>query len=127
MLLVVEREERITIVALGGEAMDNSAEIQRVDREQPMPSATAGWYAVTVLCVALLLSYTDRFIINLIVNPIRADLNLTDIQISLLQGVGFAVIFALAGLPCGRLGRSRQPPKPHRMWRIALVGGHDRL
>ena len=75
----------------------------RVYRERPMPSATAGWYAVTVLCVALLLSYTDRFIINLIVDPIRADLNLTDIQISLLQGVGFAVIFALAGLPCGRL------------------------
>ena len=67
------------------------------------PSALTGWYAITVLLVALLLSYTDRFIINLIVDPIRAELALTDVQISLLQGAGFAVIFALAGLPCGRL------------------------
>jgi MFS family permease len=67
------------------------------------PSPLTGWYALTVLLVALLLSYTDRFIINLIVDPIRAELALTDVQISLLQGAGFAVIFALAGLPCGRL------------------------
>lgn len=70
---------------------------------EPSPSATTGWYAVAVLLVALLLSYTDRFIINLVVDPIRAELALTDIQVSLLQGAGFAVIFALAGLPCGRL------------------------
>ena len=66
-------------------------------------STTAAWSAVTLLCVALLLSYTDRLIINLVVDPIRADLGLTDLEISLLQGAGFAVIFALAGLPSGRL------------------------
>ncbi|WP_245415196.1 MFS transporter [Hoeflea marina] len=58
---------------------------------------------MTVLCVALLVSYTDRLIINLVVDPIRADLGLSDVQISLLQGAGFAIIFALAGLPSGRL------------------------
>lgn len=66
-------------------------------------SAAAGWYAVTVLCLALLVSFTDRLVINLVVDPIRSALSLTDFEISLLQGVGFAVIFALAGLPSGRL------------------------
>ncbi|CAN7499758.1 MFS transporter [Neorhizobium sp. LjRoot104] len=72
----------------------------------PPLSLAVGWYAVTVLCVALLVSYTDRLIINLVVDPIRNDLELTDIEISLLQGAGFAIIFALAGLPCGRLADS---------------------
>ncbi|MBP1852903.1 MFS transporter [Rhizobium halophytocola] len=63
----------------------------------------SGWYAVVVLCLALLLSYTDRLIINLVVDPIKAELALTDLEVSFLQGAGFALIFALAGLPCGRL------------------------
>ncbi len=70
------------------------------------PHTLAGWYAVVVLCLALLLSFTDRLIVNLVVDPIRSDLALSDIEISLLQGAGFAVIFALAGLPCGRLADS---------------------
>ncbi|MDG2530923.1 MFS transporter [Caulobacter endophyticus] len=66
-------------------------------------SSAAGWRAVALLCAALLLSLTDRLIINLVVDPIRSDLRLTDFDVSLLQGAGFAVIFALAGLPAGRL------------------------
>ncbi len=75
--------------------------------ENPHLSAPATrWYAVTVLCVALLLSFTDRLTINLVVDPIRRDLALSDVDVSLLQGAGFAVIFALAGLPCGLLADS---------------------
>ncbi|MET0657906.1 MAG: MFS transporter [Steroidobacteraceae bacterium] len=68
-------------------------------------NATA-WYVVVVLCIGLFLSFTDRFIINLVVDPIRGDLTLTDVQISLLQGAGFALIYAVAGLPFGRLADS---------------------
>lgn len=68
--------------------------------DEPAPF---GWYTVAVLCLALLLSFTDRLVINLVVDPIRADLGLTDIGVSLLQGAGFAVLFALAGILCGRL------------------------
>jgi MFS family permease len=70
------------------------------------PLTARGWYVVFVLCFGLFLSYTDRFILNLVVDPIRADLTLTDVQISLLQGAGFALIYALAGLPFGRLADS---------------------
>lgn len=72
----------------------------------PRTSAAFGWYAVVILCLALLVSFTDRLVINLVVDPIRAELALTDFEISLLQGAGFAVIFALAGVPCGRLADS---------------------
>lgn len=70
--------------------------------EKPV-AVSFGWYAVVVLCLALLLSFMDRLVINLVVDPIRADLGLTDIGVSLLQGVGFAVVFAFAGIFCGRL------------------------
>ena len=90
-------------VASWGEAMGSPATVQAASPAEPTPSTAAGAYAVAVLCLALLLSFTDRFIINLIVDPIRADLSLSDVQISLLQGIGFAIIYALAGLPCGRI------------------------
>ncbi|MCZ4431284.1 MFS transporter [Agrobacterium sp. SOY23] len=69
-------------------------------------STMRGWYAVSILLVALLISFTDRLIINLVVDPIRSELTLSDFQISLLQGAGFAIVFALAGLPSGRLADS---------------------
>lgn len=83
--------------------MVNSPTSQSGIRSELPPSTMTGWYAVTVLCIALLVSYTDRLIINLVVDPIRSDLGLSDVEVSLLQGAGFAIIFALAGLPSGRL------------------------
>ncbi|PXA85182.1 MFS transporter [Caulobacter sp. D4A] len=86
--------------------MINPTAPRSLPSSEPSSSLAAGWYAVIVLCIALLISYTDRLIINLVVDPIRNELELTDIEISLLQGAGFAIIFALAGLPCGRLADS---------------------
>jgi MFS family permease len=85
----------------------------------------SGWYAVIVLLIALLFSFTDRFIINLVVDPIRAELSLTDIQISVLQGIGFTVIFALAGLPFGwladRVNRRKLIASGIVLWSAATI------
>ncbi|GIL38942.1 MFS transporter [Roseiterribacter gracilis] len=53
--------------------------------------------------MAAVVSYTDRLILNLLVDPIRADLGISDTQVSLLQGAAFAVLYACAGLPLGRI------------------------
>jgi hypothetical protein len=42
-------------------------------------------------------------LINLLVEPIKADLRLTDTQIGLLQGVAFALFYTAMGLPIGWL------------------------
>ncbi|MBY3095221.1 MFS transporter [Rhizobium laguerreae] len=70
-----------------------------------------GSYTVAVLCLTLILSFIDRFIINLVVDPIRSELGLSDVEISLLQGAGFALIFALAALPAGRLADKLNRPR----------------
>jgi MFS family permease len=56
-----------------------------------------------VLVGAYVLSFVDRQILNLLVGPIRADLGIGDFQMSLLQGLAFALFYVSLGLPIGRL------------------------
>lgn len=66
-------------------------------------SERQGWYGVALLSAAYILSYVDRTIIVLMVEPLKRDLGLTDTEVSLLIGFAFAVFFAIMGLPLGRL------------------------
>lgn len=73
----------------------------------PAPADSAGLlprqakFALAVFLVAYVLSFVDRQILGLMVDPVRRDLGLSDIQIGLLQGVAFALFYALLGVPSG--------------------------
>ena len=67
------------------------------------PNQVYAWYVVSVLTVAYIFSFIDRQILNLLVEPIQQDLNLSDTQISLLQGIAFALFYTLMGIPIARL------------------------
>jgi len=54
---------------------------------------------LVALTIAYVLSFIDRQILNLLVEPLKRDLGITDVQVSLLQGASFAIIYAMAGLP----------------------------
>jgi len=69
----------------------------------PWPSPARAWWAVGVLVVAFVLSFVDRIVIALLVEPIKADLGISDFGIGLLQGFAFAIFYALLGIPIGRL------------------------
>ncbi|MCB1625042.1 MAG: MFS transporter, partial [Pseudomonadales bacterium] len=69
----------------------------------PWPKEALGWYAVGVLTIAYILSFIDRSIIALLVGPIRADLGVTDTQLSLLQGFAFAIFYTTLGIPMALL------------------------
>ena len=49
-----------------------------------------------LLAVAVVFSYSDRLVLNLLIDPIRRDLHLTDTQFSVLQGASFGLVFAAA-------------------------------
>ena len=70
---------------------------------QGSPSRLYAWYVVAVLIVAYTFSYIDRTILTLMVAPIRASLHISDVQLSLLHGLAFAVFYTLMGIPIGRL------------------------
>ncbi|MGA9795937.1 MAG: MFS transporter [Rhizomicrobium sp.] len=67
------------------------------------PPAARGWWAVAIFAIAAVLSYTDRQILALLVDPIRGDLHISDTQLSILQGAAFAVLYSFIGLPLGRV------------------------
>ncbi|MFZ4381046.1 MAG: MFS transporter [Sandarakinorhabdus sp.] len=77
----------------------------------PWPSPTRGWLVVALLFLAAILAYTDRQVLSLLVDPIRADLGLSDADIALLMGPAFALVYGVAGVPLGfaadRVSRTR--------------------
>lgn len=78
-------------------------EQQASSNAQPYPSAAAAWYTVAILFMFYWLSILDRLIISLLVKPIRQDLNISDFELSLLQGFAFGIFYAICGLPLGWL------------------------
>ncbi len=66
-------------------------------------TAVQAWYAVAVLTLANVSGSIDRQIFTSLVGPVKRDLGLSDTQVSLLMGFGFAVFFSIFGLAIGRL------------------------
>ena len=73
------------------------------------------WFMLGMLFIAYNLSVTDRSIIVLMIEPMKAHFQATDTQISYLHGFAFLVIYSLVGLPMGLLA--------DRLSRKHLVGG----
>ncbi|RDC52786.1 MFS transporter [Acinetobacter sp. RIT592] len=71
--------------------------------EPPPESSTYQWYVVVICMVAYILSFVDRQILSLMIEPIKADLMLSDTQFSLLQGLAFSLFYAIMGLPIAAL------------------------
>ncbi|ODT89400.1 MFS transporter [Phenylobacterium sp. SCN 70-31] len=60
-------------------------------------------YALGLLLLVYVINYVDRQVLSILIEPIREELGLTDTQIGLLSGLGFALFYAAAGLPIARL------------------------
>ncbi len=71
--------------------------------DEEWPNPRIAWYTVTILMLAYIASYIDRQILTQLVDPIRADLGISDFEFSLLHGLAFAVFYTLMGIPIARL------------------------
>jgi MFS family permease len=80
------------------------------------------WILLTILSLAYLSASLDRIVISLLVEPIQADLGLSDTEISLLQGLAFVLVFSFASIPFGmmvdRMNRMRLLASGIGMWSI---------
>ena len=63
------------------------------------PSTRYGWTVVAVLMAAYTCAFVDRQILALLVEPIKRDLNISDTQFSLLNGLAFTLFYTVMGLP----------------------------
>lgn len=75
-------------------------------QEQDWPSSRRAWLVTGLLLLAYVLSFIDRQILNLLAEPIRIDLGLSDLEISYIQGPAFVATYILLSLPLGRLSDS---------------------
>jgi MFS family permease len=61
------------------------------------------YYTLLVLTLVLLLGMVDRFALAPLVEPVKADLGVSDAQMSLLIGASFALFYTIIGLFAGHL------------------------
>lgn len=92
-----------------GKNIDSSVSAQ-APPEETWPSPLRAWWGLVVLTLALMVATIDRSIISLLIEPIKADMGLSDTEVSLLIGFAFVFFYAFLGLPIARLAdvRSRR-------------------
>lgn len=93
-LTTLDRDENRPALAMTGDAA-------------PYPPAGQAWYCVVVLALVVMINFLDRGILTLLVEPIKHDLQLSDIQMSLIMGFAFTFFYAVLGLPIARLVDSK--------------------
>ena len=88
-----------------GAPMSETAEqaSPETERESLYPAPAYAWYCVFILMGIYLNSFLDRQILGLLVDPIKADMKISDTQMGFLMGPSFAIFYIIAGLPIGWL------------------------
>ena len=64
-----------------------------------MVRATGRTYVLALLTLVYTFNHIDRQILVILLEPIKADLNLSDTQLGLLSGLAFAAFYATLGIP----------------------------
>jgi predicted MFS family arabinose efflux permease len=67
-------------------------------------SVTPGYrtYVLSLMLVVYVVNFIDRQIFSILIEPIRADIDLSDTQLGLLGGIAFAIFYTFAGIPIAR-------------------------
>jgi len=66
-------------------------------------TATEAWIAAAVMMIVYIINIADRYVLSTLIEPIKADLQLSDAGVAFLTGVSLAIFYVAAGLPLGAL------------------------
>lgn len=61
------------------------------------------YYVLFMMMLAYMFNITDRMVMSILIEAIKADFVLSDTQIGLLAGTAFTVFYVVLGIPAGRL------------------------
>ncbi|MDB5732482.1 MAG: major facilitator superfamily 1 [Variovorax sp.] len=75
---------------------------------KPHASASSPGYTLLILTLLAALAFMDRQILAVLIQPVKLEFGLSDLQIGLVTGLGFALTFGLLGVPLGRLADRRE-------------------
>ncbi len=89
---------------------------------QPLsPQASNAWRVLFLLFLANLFNFFDRTIPAIIIEPIRMEWHLSDFQLGII-GTAFTLVYAIAGLPLGRMADTGSRKKIMG-WGLAVWSG----
>lgn len=88
---------------------------------QPSPQAANAWRVLFLLFLANLFNFFDRTIPAIIIEPVRHEWSLSDFQLGLI-GTAFTLVYAVAGLPLGRMADTGSRKKIMG-WGLAVWSG----
>lgn len=86
--------------------MNAPASLSPAPGAEPQLAHRAGghkWFVAWALCAAHTIALIDRFVMVLVTEPVRAALQLSDTQLGLLQGTGFAILYCGFAVPLGAI------------------------
>ncbi|MCY1672769.1 MFS transporter [Novosphingobium sp. SL115] len=90
-------------------------------------SVGRAWLTVATLFLAQIVSTIDRGMLALVIDPVRADLGISEMQIALLQGFAFSIFYVTVGLPLGAVADAVNRRKlllaGIAVWSAATVAG----
>jgi MFS family permease len=81
---------------------------------KPYPSAAAGWFLVVMLTVGYIFSFVDRYILGLLIEPIKAEFDLSDRSIGWLLSA-FTLVYGFVGIFMGWL-----VDRGKRLWIVSI-------
>ncbi|MBD3761946.1 MFS transporter [Sphingomonadaceae bacterium G21617-S1] len=73
------------------------------DDSELVGTAMSRWGTVLALLLVYIVSYIDRQVLTIVVDPIKTSLNIGDTEIGLLQGVLFGIVLTVAAVPMSYL------------------------
>jgi predicted MFS family arabinose efflux permease len=68
----------------------------------PRDRPVYAWYVLAILVAVYSFNWMDRYVLVILLQPIKHDLQLSDGQLGLLSGFAFALVYSLAGVPLAR-------------------------
>ena len=84
------------------------------------PGGRSVRFVLWTLLVVYIFNFIDRQIVNILAEPIRLELGLSDTQIGLMTGLAFALFYTALGLPIARYADRPSTNRP-RLIAIALA------
>lgn len=83
--------------------------MQRMHTPQT-PPPTVNWrthLSLALLALVYIFSFIDRQVLSILLEPIKQEFGASDTQMGLLTGLAFGLIYALLGIPVGRLADTK--------------------
>ena len=70
----------------------------------PVNKVSSGYrnYALGLFLLVYIINFVDRQIFSILIEPIRAEISLSDTQLGFLGGIAFAIFYTFAGIPIAR-------------------------